>query len=257
MKKLPAILLMLIASFVSLAQGELTDNINYFLDEESFAAKIKSNGWGVNYRKALWVNRYYKNIYEFEFTKIRDEKEIKFYNPFYIAAGKIYYGKINDAFDLRAGIGRQKVITEKGDRKSVEIRAFATAGASLAFMKPVYYEVYTSNYTYFTKFDPTIQMSDIESMAPYSKGMEEIKVSPGGYLKIGISFEHSAKKQNLAALEVGACFSAYMLPLEIIYDSKPKNLFLNLFLEYRLGKYIKPTSSKRIRKLSEQMSKKL
>ena len=209
-----------------------------FLDFFSTGIRINTNGLGINYRKGAFINRHTRRFYEIEFTTIKDPRTVKFYNPFYIAPEKIFFGKVNDLFDLRFGYGKQKIIIEKKDKGSLEIRINNSFGPVLAIIKPTYYNVVdrTGTYTFYTKFTDDLLLQQVLNMAPFYKGLDEIKPNFGGFYKIGISFEHSKNKNNLNALELGASLSAFIYPIELVYNKKHL-FFLNIFIAYRLGKF--------------------
>ncbi len=228
------------------AQGEIANFNTVFKDNYSVGAGLKSNGYKLMYRRGYFINIYSRKFYEVNFTQIKDPREIKFSNPFYLTTQNIYFGKVNACFDLRFGYGRMRIITQKMDKGSVEIRLITTAGAALGFMKPVYYTVWdkTGSYVYDTKFTEDLLLQQIEEMAPFYKGLDELKINPGGYFNLGISFEHSKKDNLISALEVGGTVSAYMLPMQIIYGDRGRQVILNLYIEYYFGQYF-PMSLKR------------
>ncbi len=229
-----------VATLLYLAVGwsQPLDFQRSFMDFYSLGARINTNGFGLNYRKGFFIDRYNRRFYDIEITTIKDPRTIKFSNPYYITPENIYFGKVNDFFDLRLGYGHQKIIVEKKDSKSIEIRLISSIGPSIGFSKPVYYNVIdkTGTYTYETKFSDDLLLQQILNMAPFYKGLDEVKPNIGGYGKIGISFEHSKTDRGLSALELGATFSAYLIPIRLIYNKK-QNFFINLYIEYRLGQF--------------------
>ncbi len=222
-----------------------------FMDFFSVGARLNSDGWGISYRKGFFVNRYTRRFYEIEFTSIKDPRAIKFSNPYYITPENIYFGKVNDFFDVRLSYGRQNVIIEKKDKNSLEIRIISQFGPALGFVKPVYYNVIdrTATYTYETKFTQDLLLQQVLNMSPFYRGLDEIKPNIGGFGKIGISFEHSKSESGLSALEVGTSFTVYLVPVQLIYGTK-RNIFVNLYIQYRLGKFY-PTRLRHKKKKQE------
>ncbi len=239
--------------FLNDLQSQPLREQRYFLDFMSIGARINTNGWGINYRRGYYVNRYYRYFYEAEFTSMKDPRSIKFSNPYFITPENIYFGKINSCFDIRFGYGRQHIIVEKQDQGSLEIRLITVVGGTIGFMKPVYYHVIdqTGSYTYYTKFTQDLLLQQILEMAPFYRGLEEMKFNPGGFAKIGISFEHSKNRNGLSALELGTSLTAYLLPMKMIYGERGNNILWNLYIDYRFGKFF-PTSTRRKEKLKKQ-----
>ncbi len=247
------LLFFLLLPLLGFGQGEIAHFDSHFKDNMSVGAGLKTNGLRLSYRKGFYYNIYGRKFYEIEFTTIKDPREVKFANPFYVTTENIYFGKVNSCFDLRFGWGALRIIADKGDQGSVEIRILTSAGGSLGFMKPVYYTVVdkTGSYTYDTKFTQDLILQQIIEMAPFYKGLDELKINPGGYAKLGISFEHSKRSLGISSLEVGTTFSAYLLPMQSIYGDRGRNFILNLYIEYRLGKYFDPYNPKRRNKLQQ------
>ena len=244
--------IVLLIPILGFSQGEIAKFNTVFKDNISFGAGLKSNGYRLSYRRGYFVNIYQRNFYEIEFTQIKDPREIKFSNPYFFTSSNIYFAKINAVNDLRAGYGRMRILTQKMDKGSVEIRFLMSGGLSLALIKPVYYEVLdkTATYRYVTKFTEDLLLQQVIEMAPFYRGLEELKINPGTYLKLGISFEYAKKANAISALEVGGSLSAYLLPIKIIYGNRGRHLFLALFIEYRLGRYF-PASLKRKKRLEQ------
>ena len=227
--------------FIALSYVSIGQPLNFhrvFLDFNSVGIRINTNGWGINYRKGRCINRFYRKYYEVEFTRIKDTRAIKFSNPYYITPENIYFGKVNDFFDIHLSYGHQRILVEKKDKGSLEIRLCSSFGPALGISKPVYYNVVdrTGSYTYFTKFTDDLLLQQILSMAPFNKGLDEMKPNIGANGKIGISFERSKREKTLSAMEIGSTFTIYLLPIELVYKRK-QNFFFNLYLEYRIGKF--------------------
>ncbi len=233
------VFLLLLLPFIALGQGEIAKFNTVFKDNYSIGLGLRNTSLKFSYRRGHFVSIYERWYYELEFSQIKDPQEIKFSNPFYLTTSKIYYAKTNAFYELRFGYGRMNILTQKMDRGSVEIRFLLSSGGSLGLIKPVYYTVVdkTATYEYDTKFTENILLQQIVGMAPFYKGLDELKINPGGYVKVGISFEHSKKENAIAALECGVSLSAFLLPVTLIYGQTGKHFFPTLFLQYRIGEY--------------------
>ncbi|MEZ5011308.1 MAG: hypothetical protein R2744_06805 [Bacteroidales bacterium] len=58
-----------------------------------------------------------------------------------MSGSSFIYGKINNVFSLRAGIGHQHELFRKQDLGGVAIRYFYSGGPVLVFTKPIHYNV--------------------------------------------------------------------------------------------------------------------
>lgn len=227
----------------SYAQGEIDTQEEYFYqDERTWSGHIRTNGIGATYRYAKRIDGFRKTLYLVQFDYIKDKKEKRItttstYNTF-------VYGKLNYFYSLKGGIGLQRELYSKLDVGSVSIRYFYNFGLSLGVLKPIYYEVYSSEdgETTTIKFDETVHGSDqFEGKAPYIKGITETTVVPGVYGKVGATFEYSKRAHKFKAIEVGVQYDAYLKRIPIMYseDSQDHQFsFPSFYLAVRFGKVI-------------------
>jgi hypothetical protein len=78
----------------------------------------------------------------------------------------------------------------------------------------------------------------IYGKASFFKGIDEISLVPGGYAKLGISFEYSKSDITLHALELGLVLDAFPKKIPIMDTEQNNFLFLSLFISYRFGRVI-------------------
>ena len=157
-------------------------------------------------------------------------------------AKRFVFGKLNALLDLRIGYGQQKEIFSKFDKGGISIRRNYSFGASLAFLKPVYYDIYypvsDSTYTLVTeKYNTTNihDVSDIYGKSTFWNGLDETKLIPGVYFKYSIGFDFSEQERNLRLLELGVIVDAFWKETPIMATEDNNQVFLSLFLCYRFG----------------------
>jgi len=242
--KLFIILILILPANLS-GQGDIDNSEKIFYrNERTFGFLLNSNGIGTNFRYAKRIDAFRKTLYELELNYVKHPKEIRIssdINRNYI------FGKKNSVVTLKAATGYQKELFQKRDRGGISIRYFINGGISAAILKPVYYEYYDifNDEFSFKKFDKH-QYENIVGRAPFTKGFDEIKVSPGLFGKVGFCFEYSRVDEVFKALEAGVGLDAYAIkvpimdvPQERILFILPDNYFiLTLFLSYRFGKVI-------------------
>jgi len=213
----------------------------FYRNEKTLGINLNTNGWGLGYRYGNRVNFFEKKLYEIDFSLIKHTKEVKSTSSF-ITSESIIFGKLNYAFDLKAGYGKQNEIYSKHSPGSVAVRSFYSFGPSVAILKPIYYEIlYALNDSVYgiqeEKFNPDIHTpGDISGKASFFKGIDELKLIPGAYIKLGINFEFSQSEHIIHAIEAGAMFTAYLKNLEIMAVDDNQQYFLVLFASYRFGK---------------------
>ena len=184
-----------------------------------------------------------KSMLEFEFLTMKHPKEVRSINSQFPDAKSYIYGKLNDFAILRAGVGVQKVLNSKarGIKNAVEVRYLYNMGLSMGILKPVYLYIlnFNSNYEAYTtveKYDPDKHFTDnIFGRAPFTKGLNEIKLHPGGYAKFGLNFDFSANEELVKSIEVGANLDAYPTDVPIMAIQDNKKFFLTLYISFNIG----------------------
>jgi hypothetical protein len=221
------------------AQGEIDDDRKiYFRNEKTFEFKLNSNGWGLNYRFAKRVDAAKKFIYDGDMNIMKHPKETKQYG-FYSNSTRFVYGKLNYVVNFRTSIGRQRELFRKFDRGGVAIRIFGLVGATVAVLKPIYYQVINAaGETDEIKFDFNLPNFYIIGLAPVYKGIGEIKFVPGGFAKVGASFEFSKKDNKVRAVEAGFCFDAYPKKIEIMATEDNYAFFPTVYVSFRFGRVV-------------------
>lgn len=230
------------------AQGQiettrLPDNYN----ENTFGFKVKSDGFGFDYRFSQRVTHRLRYFYEAEYNILRHSKEVKVINPYFdvFSLRRFVFGKTHNVHNLKVGAGFDRMIFEKRDKNSISIHLFGSIGGSLAISKPIYYEIVDSvqtinnsyiPYTSYRKVDVHMQNNptDILSRAPFKYGLDEIKFHPGIYLKFGVAYDFSTEPLKTNVLETGICLDYYFVPFEIM-AGKSHSSIISIYIAYRFG----------------------
>ena len=229
-------------------------NPNEYIEEKPVLMKneatagliFQSNGWGlggIQFRRGIAQTGYRKLIFEGDFGGMRHPKEIKTVNPYFDAAKSYVYGKSNSFNVLRLGAGQQRSLYSKFDRHGVEIRMVYTGGLSLGILKPVYLQILkpTGTYNEFNvvteKYNPDEHFIDnIYGRAAFTEGLNELKMKPGVYGKLGFNFEYAPIFDDVKALEVGAVVDLYPTDVPIMALIDNKQLFLSFYITFMYGR---------------------
>ncbi|MFO7657062.1 MAG: hypothetical protein R6W78_08345 [Bacteroidales bacterium] len=234
------------------AQGELLENDNIFYkNERTFAVVAGSNGFGLNYRYGKRLTALRKVIYDIDLASIRHPKEIQLSSSIYLLSSRSFiFGKLNQFYSLRGGIGLQDELFPKIDKGGISIRRYYSFGPSLGITKPIYYNYEVIGYntlgeayierTVVDKFQnyQHIQSSVISGKASFFKGFDEISVIPGIYARLGVMFEFGKYNQTIHAIDAGILLDGFIKKVEIMDDGKDQYFFLTLFVSYRFGKVV-------------------
>ncbi len=246
MRLLPVILFLTVCVPL-LGQGDLDSQEKIFWrNERSIGGALNSDGWSVIYRELRQTQPSDRFFFEGGLSSFKHPKEIKLSNYYFQNPGTFVFGKLNSTWALRAGIGYQHEIFEKRDLGGVSIGWFAGGGPVVTFAKPIYYKIIVLlSDNYYTieeqKFDLTIhQPLDIMGKASFFKGFNELKLYPGLYGHGGFSFEYSKNDKMTHSLELGVSVNAFMKEIPIMASDDNKQLFLSLFVSYRIGMILDP-----------------
>ena len=203
-------------------------------------------GFGVQYRSGKRLSIFRTRMLEFDFVTYRSFKQVKLLKP-YQNAKKFVYGKQNEAFFLRAGMAWKRLLTRKPYWGGVELRLTYAAGVSLGIAKPYYiyvvYETPGSNGDSY-EIKPEVYSSDPNERqwldeygrAPFSKGLNEISVHPGAYVRIGLNFEFGKVSTKINSLEVGTTIDALPVGMTVMAYSENQIFFPQFYISYSWGK---------------------
>ncbi len=216
--------------------------------EWSAGIRLNTDGWSIytdlgkikakNPRQSDMF--YNETFWQLEFTEKKDAREQKIDgndpsgNP-----SKYVYGKINDFYAFKLGIGFRTLIAGKPDPGSVSIHWVNVLGASLGLLKPYYINVYTDpsaiKYSDATQAD-FLDQNVIEGSAGFTKGLDQIKFIPGGHYKSALHFDFSTNRKNVLAVEAGVNVEYYSQAIPIMANDKGVPYFVDFFIAAQFGR---------------------
>lgn len=203
---------------------------------------LHSRGIGINYRYGKNLTGYSFLMGDFHLLTMRHPKEIKSINPFSDNNSGFIYGKLNTMTILRTGIGKQKTMNAKGDKGGVELSYGYFGGASWAFLKPVYLNIFEFSddlgvTEVVEQYNPNTHYPDnISGRASMLKGLNEINIRPGLYANFLLNIEFHKEPSILRIIEAGVSADIYPQPIEIMAFSEKSNFFFTFFVRYMVGK---------------------
>ncbi len=225
--------------------------------ELSFDLRLHTNGWAVaaNIGK---IQSYYKTkYYHIEVGELKHPKEFRhsfdYPSQFSGRTSKSFvFGKQNNLYAIRAGIGVKRYYSEKAKRKGVAVGISYEAGPTLGLQKPYYLDFWrqqdgSTNDIYLvserydgTNYDSFTDINRIYGASGFSKGFKEIKPIPGIHGKFSVHFDWGAFDEFVKAFEAGIMVDAFFkeVPIMVDRDGSAENrpYFINLYLTLQLGK---------------------
>jgi hypothetical protein len=211
--------------------------------QASFAPLLHTRGFGFDYRRGKHLTGTRQFLYEIGVVGMRSPKETKVQNQYFDNSRGYIYGKLNSITVVRPGVGLQNILYSKENKGAVEIRLNYFAGASFAFAKPVYLVILTPTFIPFEydrteeRYDPNRHFIDnIYGKAPFSRGISEMSVIPGGFAKLALSVEHANDDELIRAIETGVTLDLYPKAVPIMANDQNKPFFLTLYLSLHYGR---------------------
>lgn len=222
--------------------------------EKTLDIRIHANGGAVAYNTGQILTYEKTKYYHFEVGWHSDPRERAQARPYNLSlvrgGGSFTYGKINNFYVARAGMGRKTYLTEKAKRKGIAVGYNYEFGPSIGFLKPYYLRVYTDQNDFVGLRTTELKYSEetaedfldirsIASKANFSEGLLETKIIPGIQGKLGVHFDTGAYDEFVKAAEIGVMMDIFTrsIPLMAPTDNHPyKPFFFNLYVNLQLGK---------------------
>ena len=221
-------------------EGALVYNKQYAL-----GLKLNTDGWAAMYEHGKYKSITNTNIWWLELGERKSKKEEKTTKTssdgFFILVGNPFiYGKSNNFYYLKAGLGQQRLIGGKGNKNGVAVSAIYGAGLSAGLLKPYYVTVSdpTTGDVKDVKYPDTLFLDkfSIVGGSGLSKGFNEVKFVPGAQAKLGLRFDYGKFNELLSAIEVGINAEYYTQKMPIMVYSPEKQFFFNAYIGLEFGK---------------------
>ena len=201
-------------------------------------AKLTSDGYGgfIEIGRAQSVKR--SVLFQFEITERKHQKEEKQYN-INNNAGPYIYGKINYFYPVKLGVQEQFLLGNKGNRNGVSITANVGGGFTLGLLRPYLLGFDSAGTQIFRglKDDSTRFLFEDPISGPnFGTGFNQLKVTPGAYVKSGVRFDYGKYNEMITALEVGVIAEYYTKAIPQMAYSKDHKFFFSAYIALLFGK---------------------
>ncbi len=220
--------------------------------EWSIDLRLHENGAAVAYNSGT-IKAYNKtNYYHIELGFTKDPREKSQSRISNIGgSGTFTFGKINSFFNLRAGVGVKKYLSEKEKRRGVAVGYTYEIGPSIALLKPYYLDVIEIEIIdnemrpvlNSVRFDGDneaqfLDVSSISGRSPFFRGFNEIALRAGLQGKIGAHIAMGAFDKYVKAFETGLMFDLFPTKIPIFLESEAvdnSRLFVRVYFNIQLG----------------------
>lgn len=238
-------------------KAERREKINQLIKQEeegaliyqkqgAFGFKFNTDGWSMFYEKGKYKDITKTGLWWLEFGERKHPKEEKVptlsASSGFLIISSYIYGKRNNFYYLKAGIGQQILIGGKGNKNGVAVSAIYGGGISAGLLKPYYIEIespstgkreeikYTGNDSVF--LDSRI----ILGKGGFGKGFNEIKFVPGVHARAALRFDYGRYNEILSAMEVGVNAEYYTSTMPILLLNTDRKFFFNAYIALVFGK---------------------
>ncbi len=242
------LILLLLVSADAWAQTPFTVRKGIIYKSERFMdLAIHTNGFFVGYNKGK-IKTYYRTDYtHIDFGLLEHPREQKIHRSYQQSGGlfnSYTYGKQNSLWNLRAGRGMVRYFSEKARQKGVAVGMRLEGGLILGILKPYYLKVLKNEdgilsiehirYSESTR-DAFLDPDQILGASPFSMGLSQIRVRPGGYFRLGITVDQGAFERVVRALNAGISVDVYPGAVPIMVSSRNPFLFPNFYVNLQFG----------------------
>lgn len=206
-----------------------------------FGIQLHSLGYGLMYEIGRTKTTRKTTTYGIELSEIKSQKEEKLPTGGFFIGNRYIYGKVNNFYQFKLGIGQQYILGEKGNKNGVSVSAVYGGGLSLGFLRPYYLQVQDASGNPLTiKYSPQDSAlftgQTIVAGGGLGKGWSELKFRPGAYGKAGLRFDYGRFNEIVSAIEVGVTVDAYLKKVPIMLFQKEKQLFFQGYVALEFGK---------------------
>ncbi len=221
--------------------------------EMSGGFRLNSDGWSIFINRGFLNNEEHKTTFiSIDLSEKKHPKETRtsgtLIDTFSIKPVPYKYGKVNNFYQFKLGIGGSRELTGKLEKKSVIINWVYNGGLSIGLLKPYYLDLWVpEGNTYVRKYEKYseenkeyfLDLNNRQTIlggSSFTRGIGEITIKPGIHLKSGFNFDYSTSRKSFLGVEIGASAELYTKEIEIMKNTKNTAYFINFYADIRFGK---------------------
>ncbi len=218
------------------------EGVLVYRKQSIFGVQFRTNGYGLFYELGRMKTYRKTNIYRIDLTEIKHPKEEKQNSGGIVFNNPYIYGKINSFYQLTLGFGQQYMLGQKGNKNGVAISAVYSGGLALGFLRPYYLEVPDPNggdniFIKYSQKDSVLFLSqNIVGGGGISKGWNELKIKPGGFLKAALRFDYGRFNELVSGIEIGISGEFYASKIPIVIKQKENQFFFQGYIAVLFGR---------------------
>lgn len=211
-----------------------------YYKQSAFGIGLRTNGYTFFYELGRMKSPRFANLYTFEFSEIKHDKEEKFQNSENFFSNSFVYGKLINFYQFKLGFGQQYIFGQKGNKNGVAVLGIYGIGFSLGLEKPYYLQVEDS-----TGAQVEIKYEDnnnlflggpIYGRAGFTKGLNELSVNPGAYAKAALRFDFGRYNESIQAIEIGVTADFYSQKVQQMALVDPQQFYVQGHIAFIFGR---------------------
>lgn len=217
------------------------EGVLVYSKQSLFGIQLRTNGYGLYYEFGKRRSIRATTTYLFELTEIKSPKEEKASGTNFFG-NSFVYGKINNFYQTKLGIGQQYLLGQKGNKNGVAVLAVVQGGLSVGMLKPYYVDamdgVGQNRQIKYDSKDSLLFLSgqNISGGSGFTVGWNELQFKPGAFVKTALRFDFGRYNESVQALEIGMSVDAYAGKIPIMVYSDPKQLFFQGHIAFVFGR---------------------
>ncbi len=229
------------------------DGALVFAKQWALGVKLNTDGYGFFYEHGKYKTIKKTNLWWLELGEKKQHNQQKVTpepqqynigsNTEVLSVGDNYvYGKENNFYQFKIGLGRQLLIGGKGSTNGVAVSAIYGGGISFGIVKPYYLQVEdslsqsgVSDVRYQDKPDVFLNPLLVLGASGFTKGWDKATVVPGLHVRGALRFDYGRFRETLSALEVGFNVDYYAKKVGIMVLNPKHDLFLNTYIAFVFG----------------------
>jgi len=209
-----------------------------FNKQSAFGIKLNTDGYGLSYEVARFKSARVATVFQFEINekKHKKEKRTSLLNGFNF--NSVIFGKLNNFYQVKLGVGQQRIIGGKGNKNGVGVMAVYAGGFTLGLQKPYFVDVIDQSQQRYRKTYPTITDSGYieQGASGFTVGWDKVQPKYGLHAKGALRFDYGRFNETVSAIEVGLTGEYYFRKVAQMAYNPEKNFFFNAYISLLLGR---------------------
>lgn len=207
-----------------------------------FGLKLNSDGYGAFFEMGRAKSVKKATLFQFEIAEKKHVKEEK-RNNVSVFSIPFIYGKLNYFYPVKLGVQQQILLGNKSNKNGVSITGNLGGGLSIGLLRPYEIEVDKNGERTYVKYDSPDSVLFINSYGDPSAagpsigtGWNQMKITPGIYLKPAVRFDYGRMNELVSAIEVGVTGEFYSKKIPQMLYQKEKQFFFSAYFALVFGK---------------------